>query len=75
VLTSRAGDDAAAERFRQLAATVTEGPPLLSAELRTVPECDAQRLPVAADLYGQHAYRRPTPRDLMPPGVPCLVTS
>jgi O-antigen ligase len=74
LLVSRAGDQPAAERYRRLAAAVTEGVPLLSAELRTAPACTAQRVPVAADLYGQHAFRRPTPRDLTPPGVSCLVT-
>jgi hypothetical protein len=74
LLTERTGDKDGADRFRRLAATTTEGPAILGVEIRTAPSCeDGQRLAVAADLHGSLAYRRPTPANLMPNGLRCLV--
>ncbi len=73
-LTAHAGDANGANRYRHLAQTTMEGVSTLGIGVRSAPSCtDGQRIPLSTELYGRWAHRRPTPHDLMPPGLRCLI--
>ena len=73
-LSARAGDEAAAARYRQLITYVDEVGSVAD-EIRVggTEQQDGVVTSVRTDLYGQMLYRRPLAADLMPPGLPRLV--
>ena len=73
-VAARAGDLAAAGRYRDWASTIDGFAGTTAAEMRVVPdlargEDDAG---VNGHFYGYYTYRRPTPHDQLVPGLPRL---
>jgi O-antigen ligase len=74
LLAVRSGDLDAARRLRDLALTSIESPAILGLDVHTASSCEREvRVVASSDLHGQVAYRRPAPRNLLPPGLRCLV--
>ena len=70
-LEGRAGDVAAANRYRAWAHTVLGGSYVLAAELRVRSDDQVGRSDAGnpAIFYGHYTYRQPTPWDLLVPGL------
>jgi O-antigen ligase len=74
-VSAHAGDKAQADRFREWAEYVNGGAGAAGFETRvsTNPADPRATTGYSARFYGHYTYRRPTPWDLLPAGVPRLV--
>lgn len=70
-LTAREGDAKAAEGFRDWARIVNGSNVREAWEVRVETDVAADRLGVGSDalFYGHYTYRRPTPWEMLPPGL------